>query len=308
MAKLGSLLPQKLGDSHIRLLRVFKVVVDSGGFAAAEIELNISRPAISVAIAELESLLQMRLCYRGRAGFSITDEGQQVYDSALQLFAGLETFRSQINAINTELKGEMNIGITDNLVSIPEMAVTKALANLKTRGPDVVINIRMVPPNESESGVLDGRLHTGVVPDVRRLPGLHYLPLYEEQSLLYCGDTHALFNAGDQRLSDKALGQFDAVVPVYPQTPQSKTQQAVLKVAATSSDREGIAFLILTGKYIGFLPTHFAERWVNSGRMRAIEPERRQLHTRFCAITRKGGRPHPNVDVYLEELQGQLGG
>jgi len=306
MAKSGSLLPQKLGDSHIRLLRIFRVVVESSGFAAAEIELNISRPAISVAVAELESLLQMRLCHRGRGGFSVTEEGQQVYDAAMQLFSGLETFRSQINAINTELKGELNIGITDNLVTIPEMRITRALANLKVRGPEVVFNIRMVPPNESESGVLDGRLHTGVVPDVRRLPGLQYIPLYQERSHLYCGQLHPLFSSKKKHLSDLELGQFDAVLPVYPQTPENKKQQSVLKVAATSSDREGIAFLILTGQYLGFLPTHFAERWVDSGTMRAIEPERRQLLTQFCAITRKGGRPHPNVDAYLEELHIQL--
>ncbi len=53
-----NLLPRQLGDTHIRLLRVFRVVIESGGFAAAEVELNISRPAISLAISELEEWLE----------------------------------------------------------------------------------------------------------------------------------------------------------------------------------------------------------------------------------------------------------
>ena len=106
-----NLLPRQLGDSHIRLLRVFRVVIESGGFAAAEVELNISRPAISIAISELESLLNMRLCHRGRSGFSITEQGQHVYQSALQLLSSLETFKSQINAINTDLVGDLILAL-----------------------------------------------------------------------------------------------------------------------------------------------------------------------------------------------------
>ncbi|MGB0866364.1 MAG: LysR family transcriptional regulator [Granulosicoccaceae bacterium] len=302
MSSKNSLLPRNLGDAHIRLLRIYKVVVESRGFAAAEIELNISRPAISMAIGELESLLQMRLCHRGRGGFSVTDEGRQVYDAALQLFAGLETFKSQINAINTELKGEFNIGITDNLVTLPQMRITHALAELKQRGPDICINIRMIPPNDIEAGVLEGTLHTGVVPELRRLPGLNYIELYQEESQLYCSAEHELYQQNTHKLSDKRLGEFDAVLPSYPQNPEIKLQQQVLKPAATSTDREGIAFLILTGQYIGFLPTHLAERWVEQGKMRALQPKKRKLVTSYSAVTRKGAKPNPNTEAYLEEL------
>jgi DNA-binding transcriptional LysR family regulator len=305
MSRAGPLLPRKLGDAHIRLLRIYKVVVESSGFSAAEIELNISRPAISMAISELESLLDMRLCHRGRGGFSVTEEGQQVYDATLQLLAGLETFRSQINAINTELKGELNIGITDNLVTLPQMRITDALAGLKKRGPDVTIHIRMIPPNEIEAGILEGTLHTGVVPELRRLPGLNYFPLYQEESLLYCSEGHELFGQNNAKLSDERLSEFEAVLPAYPQSSEIKKQQQVLKVTATSTDREGIAFLILTGKYLGFLPTHLAERWVEQGKLQAIQPKLRQFVTGYSAITRKGARPNPNTEAYIGQLLAQ---
>jgi len=302
MSRTENLLPRQLGDAHIRLLRIFRAVIECGGFAAAEVELNISRPAISQAITELESLMNMRLCHRGRAGFSMTEQGEQVYEATLQLLGSLETFRTQINAINTELRGELNIGITDNMVTIPQMKITRALAMLKARGPDVMFNIRMVPPNEIEAGILDGKLHVGVVPDLRTLPGLNYYPLYEEQSLLYCSVEHPLFDQDHSQLNDQELAQFDAVLPAYPQSPEIKQQQKELKVAATSTDREGIAFLILSGRFIGFLPTHYAERWVREGKLKAIQPEQRAFQTRFSAITRKGARPNLILEAYMEEL------
>ncbi|MGK0249969.1 MAG: DNA-binding transcriptional LysR family regulator [Oleispira sp.] len=302
MSKNKNILPRQLGDAHIRLLRIYKVVVESGGFAPAEVELNISRPAISIAISELESLLNMKLCLRGRSGFTVTEHGVQVYQSALQLLSSLETFKSQINAINTELKGELNIGITDNMVTIPQMRITQALSTLKHRAPDVIINIRMIPPNEIETALLDGQLHVGVIPDLRTLPGLNYQPLYKEKSLLYCSNTHPLFNQDLASTSDQALSQYDAVVPNYPQPAEIKRQQSTLKATATSTDREGISFLILTGRFIGFLPTHFADRWVAQDKLRAIGEHTRSFNTHYSSVTRKGAVSNLILDAYLEEL------
>ncbi len=303
MKRNKTLLPRQLGDAHIRLLRIYKVVIESGGFAAAEVELNISRPAISLAITELESLLNMKLCHRGRSGFSITEQGEEVYQSALQLLGSIENFRAQMNAINTDLVGEFNIGITDNLVTSEQMLITRSLSALKHRAPDVVINIRMIPPNDIEAAVLNGKLHIGVVPELRTLPGLNYLPLYKEQSLLYCGEQHALFKQELDAISDEALAQYDAVVPSYPQSTEIKQQQKKLKATATSTDREGIAFLILTGRFIGFLPTHFAQRWLVQDNIRTIEAHGRYFHTNFSAITSKGARSHLILDAYMEELK-----
>lgn len=303
MSRSENLLPRQLGDAHIRLLRIYKAVVESGGFSAAEVELNISRPAISLAISELESLLNMRLCNRGRAGFALTEQGEEVYDATLQLLGGLENFRARINAINTELKGELNIGITDNMVTVPQMRITRALAALKARGPEVVINIRMIPPKDIESGVLDGQLLVGVVSEQRSLPGLNYFPLYDEQSLLYCSNEHPLFDHDNSTLSDSELSQYDAVLPAYPQSADIKQQQALLKASASSTDREGIAFLILSGSYIGFLPTHYAKQWLREGRLKAIQPEKRSFTTHYTAITRKGARNNLIRDAFMEELE-----
>ncbi len=305
MNRSENLLPRQLGDAHIRLLRIYKAVVESGGFSAAEVELNISRTAISLAISELESLLNMRLCNRGRAGFALTEQGEEVYDATLQLLGGLENFRARINAINTELKGELNIGITDNMVTVPQMRITRALAALKARGPDVIINIRMIPPKDIESGVLDGQLLVGVVSEQRSLPGLNYFPLYDEQSLLYCSDEHPLFEKDNSLLTDDELSGYDAVLPAYPQSAEIKQQQALLKASASSTDREGIAFLILSGSYIGFLPTHYAKQWIREGRIKAIQPEKRSFTTHFTAITRKGARNNLIRDAFMEELEKQ---
>ncbi|RAD19160.1 LysR family transcriptional regulator, partial [Burkholderia multivorans] len=58
----------QLSDMDLRLLRVFKGVVQCGGMAAAELELNIGISTISRHVKDLETRLGLVLCRRGRAG------------------------------------------------------------------------------------------------------------------------------------------------------------------------------------------------------------------------------------------------
>ena len=61
-----------------------------------------------------------------------------------------------------------------------------------------------------------------------------------------------------------------------------------LPSTATARQIEGVAFLILSGWHVGYLPVSYAERWVISGRMRSILPATYRLNTKFELVTRRG--------------------
>jgi DNA-binding transcriptional LysR family regulator len=292
----------QVSDFDIRLLKLFRSVVECGGFSAAESALGIGRSAISQQMSDLEQRLGLRLCQRGRAGFALTEEGREVYQSTQQLLAALESFRTEVNGLHQHLRGELNIGLTDNLVTVPHMRITNALARLKERGPDVHIHIRMTPPSEVEQGVLDGRLHIGVVPQAGALSGLDYQPLYDERSLLYCAVGHPLFYVDDQQLEDERLNSQEAIAPTFRLPPEVQSHYQALNCTASASDREGMAFLILTGRYIGYLPDHYAQAWVQQGRLRVLKPASRFYDVSLASVTRKGRRPHLVLESFLEAL------
>lgn len=292
----------QVSDFDIRLLKLFRSVVECGGFSAAESALGIGRSAISQQMSDLEQRLGLRLCQRGRAGFALTEEGREVFQSTQQLLAALESFRTEVNGLHQHLRGELNIGLTDNLVTVPHMRITNALARLKERGPDVHIHIRMTPPSEVEQGVLDGRLHIGVVPQASALSGLEYQTLYDERSLLYCAVGHPLFYVDDQQLEDERLNAQEAIAPTFRLPPEVQSHYQALNCTASASDREGMAFLILTGRYIGYLPDHYAQAWVQQGRLRVLKPASRFYDISLASVTRKGRRPHLVLESFLEAL------
>ena len=63
---------RRLDNIDLRLLRVFVVLADAGGFAQAQITLNLSQSTLSTHLAELEKRIGGQLCLRGRNRFRRT--------------------------------------------------------------------------------------------------------------------------------------------------------------------------------------------------------------------------------------------
>ena len=150
--------------------------------------------------------------------------------------------------------------------------------------------------------MLDGRVHVGVVPQTVALSGLEYQPLYDERSLLYCAVGHPLFYADDAQISDARLNEQEAIAPTFRLPADIQAHYQALHCTASASDREGMAFLILTGRYIGYLPDHYATFWVQQGRLRALKPNKRFYDLSLATVTRKGRRPHLVLESFLEAL------
>jgi len=291
----------RVSDYELKLLRIFRTIAECGSFSVAESLLGMSRPAISQQMSDLEKRLGMRLCQRGRAGFSLTDEGREILRLSDTLFASVETFRQQVNQMHRQLRGTFNLGIINNLVTQPMMKLTHALEILRRQGPDIHISLTMTTPSEIERAVMEGRYHVGALPLISPLSGLDYLPLYEEKSSLYCSHTHPLFADG---LGDdhSVLRQYDAIAPAERMTAETVRLHQLLNCTATASDREGIAFLILTGRFIGFLPDHYAAHWQEKGLMRALAPQQLHFTHTIALATRKGRQPDAILQLFLHSL------
>jgi LysR family transcriptional regulator, transcriptional activator for bauABCD operon len=66
---------------------------------------------------------------------------------------------------------------------------------------------------------------------------------------------------------------------------------------------EAAATLILSGRFGGFLPAHYAERWVESGEMRALRPDVLTYSPEFDMVTRKGGELNLPAETFIEDLR-----
>ena len=186
-----------LSDSDIKLLRIFYVIAQCGGFSAAQAQLNLSQSAISARMAQLEARLGCRLCERGRGIFKLTTEGSAVILASNKLFAALEDFRAEIAEAQGSVTGELRLGIIDNSVTHEDDRVRKAIAGFAVAAPNARISIFVGGAVELEQQVLDNRLHLAIGLFHHRLEGLEYTPLFSEEHMLYCAPAHPLFEMPD---------------------------------------------------------------------------------------------------------------
>ena len=289
----------------IRLLRVFKSVVECGGMAAAELELNIGTSTISRHVKDLETRLGLNLCRRGRAGFALTAEGEQIYAETLRLLAGVDAFRGSVDEIHRRMGGQLNIAVFDKTASNPAAHIGAAIARFSELAPEVSLHLHVAPLKTIERGVLDGQFQIGVIPGHRSSDTLSYDELFTETMYLYCGTQHALFQDGHaaQEPSDwDGLRAHDFAGLGYHSPNMEISQQKRLQRKATGYDQESIATLILSGKYLGFLPDHYAQAFVASGQMRAVKPELFRYLCSFFCIVRRTPQPSRATRAFQECL------
>jgi DNA-binding transcriptional LysR family regulator len=275
----------------LRLLRVFKAVVDCGGMAAAELELNIGISTVSRHIKDLETRLGLTLCRRGRAGFSLTPEGEKIYAQTTQLLAATDAFRTGVDEIHQRMGGALHIGVFDKTASNPACHIAQAIALFADAAPDVALNLHVGTLTAIERGVLDGTFHIGVIPGHRSSDLLEYVPLFAEAMSLYCGVGHPLFRQATALLDWEGLRAHRFAGLGYHSPNMEVTQRQRLTRAATGFDQESIATFILSGQFLGFLPDHYAQNFVQTGHMRAIESAVLHYDCEFFAITRRSPQP-----------------
>jgi DNA-binding transcriptional LysR family regulator len=292
----------QLSDMDLRLLMVFKSVVECGGMAAAELELNIGTSTVSRHIKDLETRLGLVLCRRGRAGFALTAEGERVYEETLRLLASVDAFRGSIDDIHHRMGGRLEIAVFDKTASNPQARIGEAIARFTELAPEVSLSMHVGSINGIERGIIDGTFHVGIIPAHRSSRSLAYAELFCETMQLYCGATHPLFDAPHGALTWAKLRAYAFAGLGYHSPNMELSHRERLPRRATGFDQEAIATLVLSGRYLGFLPDHYAEGFEQRGQLRAVSPRRFRYACRFVSLLRRSPQPSRAAQLFNECL------
>ncbi|SFE06465.1 DNA-binding transcriptional regulator, LysR family [Paracidovorax konjaci] len=292
----------QISDMDLRLLQVFKSVAECGGMAAAELELNIATSTVSRHMKDLETRLGLTLCRRGRAGFALTPEGQRVYEETLRLLASVRSFRDGIDDIHARMGGQLAVAVFDKTATNPAARIGEAIAAFARQAPDVELQLHVGSINAIERGVIDGSYQVGIIPAHRSSQSLLYTDLFGETMLLYCGPGHPLFGADHAGLDWDAVRAHPFAGLGYHSPNMELSHRARLTRAATGFDQESIATLILSGRYLGFLPDHYAEAFERRGRLQAVRPDLLRYDCRFVGLVRRSPAPSRAAQAFGECL------
>lgn len=263
----------RLADADLRLLRVFRSVVEQGGFAGAELALGKGKSAVSMDIAHLEQRLGTRLCRRGRGGFALTEAGAAVNFAVVQLLNDLDRFGDRVAAATGRLTGRLSLMVVDNIVSIAAEPLTAAIGCFARQHPEVRLAVESAPARVVAQAVLDRAADLGVSVLPRPLPSLRTRPLFREALRLYCGRAHPLWSGKDSTsLTPAEVCAHALVRPSVMDDPAFARSVAAFAPGAEASAVDARILLVLSGAYLAFLPEPYARPWEASGAIRAVLP------------------------------------
>lgn len=284
-----------------KLLRTFCKVVEHGGFSGAQYDLGISQPAISNHIRDLEIILGYRLCERGRSGFHLTDRGQQTYERCRKMLIQFEDFESDLLGLRNTLKGSLRIGVVDAHLTNPALPISTAINNFFDRENDIQFQFHVAPPNELELELINGTLHLAIGPFTQKIEGLSYQYLSSEHHSLYCGTSHPLFNASSDKITPQIIEDHQLCLRSY----NTHSGLELLKgkgQTALVSNMEAQASLILSGKFLGALPDHYAKRWVTRGDLKALKHKDLSWTSDFHLATRQSPAQREIIKLFTQDF------
>ena len=288
-------------DADLKLLRVFDTIIRCGGYAAAQSTLNLSGSRISEYMSQLETRVGVRLCERGRAGFRLTEDGSQLHEAAQRLLGAVDTFRLESGMLSKQLRGTLRFGVIEATLTDEQCPLLPAIRSFMRVAPDVHLQIVMDTTAGMEQRVLDGSLHLALGPFPDQVSGLDYKALYREEQLLYCAAPHRVYSCppGPRQLEE--IRRSKLVARSYVGR-QELTLLKIAEEAASADNVEGRAMLILSGNYLGFLPSHYANPWEQSGLLKRINPKRFRTHLEFKIIWRRGPQAPRAVQSFWDHL------
>lgn len=121
-------------------MKTFAAVVDGGSFVRAADALDMSKPAVSRHIAELEQRLGVRLLQRTTRKLSLTEEGRLFYGRCKTVLADVEVAEEEITAQSIAVKGLIKVNVP---VSFGLLALAPLWPDFMTQYPDVELDITL---------------------------------------------------------------------------------------------------------------------------------------------------------------------
>ncbi|MDC6711685.1 LysR substrate-binding domain-containing protein [Klebsiella pneumoniae] len=176
---------------RLRHLHTFVAVAQQGTLGRAAETLNLSQPALSKTLNELEQLTGTRLFERGRLGAQLTLVGEQFLTHAVKV---LDALNSAGQALNRKE------GVNNDIVRIGALP-TAALGILPTvigqfhkQQKDITLQVATMNNTMLLAGLKSGEIDIGIgrMSDPELMSGLHYELLFLESLKLVVRPGHPL--------------------------------------------------------------------------------------------------------------------
>ena len=269
---------------NIDMLKTFCTVVAEGNITAAGSKTNLSQPAVTRHIRELEKEFGAKLLHRtSQRKIRLTAQGQLLYENAYRILRHLERAKSSIQAVSLDLAGEEISAITLNSLGL--YLISPIIGNFLRLNDNMKLSLLYGNGRDIIRSMQRNEVDIAVAPDLRKEYGTE-LPQFKK-TYLFTDYIYFVGSGRDKTLPESATLQDifkrrlacidESLYPAFQSYLFNKIKEGVAESAGRpsfESDNTGtLKRVIEQGLGWGFLPVHSIKKQLRAGRLSHIPIE-----------------------------------
>ena len=152
------------GDTDTQLnfhqLRIFYTVARCKSFSRAAEAMEISQPAVSIQVQELEKMLGISLFHRRSRGLQLSEAGNAVYSYAHRIFSLSSEMQEIIQDILGLRTGHLTLGAS---TTPGEYILPVAIGRFRLRYPEINVQLKIANTRSIVNQILQRELDVGMI-------------------------------------------------------------------------------------------------------------------------------------------------
>ena len=174
---------------NLHHLRLFAAVVDQGGFTKAGRALNLSQPAISKSLNELERQLHVKLLDRSGRSLRLTEAGRLLHARARELFGSERAAERELRELRGLKRGMLRVAAS---TTIATYMLPPVLGRFRMRHPGVGIRVVSANTRTVVKLLLESRVDVALVEGPVSRSGIQVEPWMEDELVVIAPPEHTV--------------------------------------------------------------------------------------------------------------------
>ncbi len=285
---------------EMQQVRYFVALARELNFTRAAEQCNVSQPALTRAIQQLEHELGGPLFHRERGNTHLSELGRMMLPYLQTVEQSCKAARDQARAVKRLEKATLTIG---TMCTIGPQLIADLLIRFRTQHPDVEVQVIDAGAPQMIELLQKGDLEVAIVGVPGELPDtLHQLPVFEERFVILLPPNHRLVNRDEIPASelDKEPYVSRSNCEVFEPVRKELNSRGVYLRQVFSSPRDDwVQGMIKAGLGLGFFP----EFSVTDPEL-VVRPLVDPSFHRTIYMSTVRGRPHsPAVGAFVQEAR-----
>lgn len=180
-------------------LKVFDTVAKRLNFTKAANELNITQPAVTKHIKEIELNLNIKLFERNGTKIKLTKAGEILLKYTEEIFAVYQKMEFEIGQLQEKQKGTLRLGAS---TTIAQYVLPPILAEFRKRFPEIQLSLVIQNSEKIEDLLANHKIDVGLIEAQIKNRTFHYFPFMKDEIVLVSRQNHSISTKNNIKLDD----------------------------------------------------------------------------------------------------------